>query len=65
MREADDGADRHVGPRQQLGRARHVGRADADRRDVVLGRETAAIGDEVVVELRAQQVVDRLGQLAR
>ena len=42
-----------------------VGRPDADRRDVVLGRQPAAVLDERVVELRPQQrVVDRLGDVA-
>ena len=44
---------------------RDVGRPDADGRDVVLGRQPAAVLDERVVELGPQQgVVDRLGDVA-
>ena len=64
VREADDGADLHIGPAQHLP-PRDIGRADADRGHVVLGREAEVVLDEGVVELRAQQrVVDRLRELA-
>ena len=65
MREADHGPDRDVGSLEDGLGAADVGRSDADRRDVVLGGETAAVLDELVVELGSQQrVVDRLGDVA-
>jgi hypothetical protein len=64
VREADDGPDLDVGPGQEGSRAPDVDRPDADRGDVVAGRQSAALLDERVVELRPQQgVVDRLGDL--
>ena len=60
-----DRPDRDVGAGEDRRRPADVGRPDADRGDVVLGRQPAAVLDERVVELRPQQrVVDRLGDVA-
>ena len=60
-----DRADRDVGAGEDRHGPADVGRPDADRGDVVLGRQPAAVLDERVVELGPQQrVVDRLGDVA-
>src|SRR4029079_11060331 len=65
MGEPDDGPDGNVGPDEDRDRPPHVDRANADRRDVVLGREMATLLDERVVQFRAKQrVVDRFRDLA-
>ena len=65
VREADRRPDRDVGAGEDRRRPADVGRPDADRGDVVLRRQPAAVLDERVVELRPQQrVVDGLGDVA-
>ena len=65
VREADRRADRDVGPGQDRAARGNVGRPDADRRDVVLGGQPAAVLDERVVQLGPEQrMVDRLGDVA-
>ncbi len=65
MREADRRPDRDIGAVEDRAGAHHVRRSDTDRRDVVLGRQPAAVLDERVVELGAQQrVIDGLGDVA-
>ena len=57
--------DRDVRPVEDRPGPADVGRPDADRRHVVLGRKPAAVLDERVVELGPQErVVDRLGDVA-
>ena len=61
VREADGRPDGDVGAGEDGLGARDVRRPDAHARDVVLGRQPAAVLDERVVELGTQQrVVDRL-----
>ena len=57
VREADHRPDRDVRPGQDCRRPPDVGRPDADRRDVVLGRQPAAVLDKRVVQLGAEKRV--------
>src|SRR4029077_11373075 len=55
------GAHRDLSAFQQRGRSPDINRANADRGNVVAGREEATILDEPVIQLRSQQgMVDRL-----
>ena len=64
VRKADNGADLDVRSIEQRARARHIAGTNRGGRDIVAGRQLAAVRDEGVIELGPQQrVVDRLGDL--